>query len=391
MVTPCRTVTRATPATKPVRPLRAPLLKPNMSIGAFTELDVMFTIRPKPRFIMPSTDALMNSMGVSMLASIALIQSSRCQSRKSPGGGPPALLTMMSGSGQAASTCLRPASVVTSTATAVTFTPVFLRISSAVASSSALVRALMTRSTPSWASAMAQPLPKPLLAAQTIALRPLMPISIVLSLVHPRPKLCLAEHRRPDIAAQAQLAVGLQADVGVVDLAVLAVVDVAVFEGVGIGGLLEAPDQGHADHLAGAQRRIGVAVVGRHVGRDRVAVRPLGIDQADDEAADRAVRRIGARPEAHLRKARSRQPGSHHGGRLCGGRRGERAEQRHQNQLSHHASMPPSGRPGQLGQNIGRQPPVDLAPFGQRAAVERGDDAPRRFGRTLHVRDQIVH
>src|SRR3979411_61386 len=53
--------------------------------------------------------------------------------------------------------------------------------------------------------------------------------------------------------------------------------------------------------------------------------------------------------------------------------------------------MPPSGRPGQLGQNIGRQPPVDLAPFGQRAAVERGDDAPRRFGRTLHVRDQIVH
>ena len=53
--------------------------------------------------------------------------------------------------------------------------------------------------------------------------------------------------------------------------------------------------------------------------------------------------------------------------------------------------MPPSGRPGQLGQNIGRQPPVDLAPFGQRPAVERGDDATRRFGRTLHVRDQIVH
>jgi hypothetical protein len=32
-----------------------------------------------------------------MLASIALIQASRSQSRKSPGGGPPALLMMMSG------------------------------------------------------------------------------------------------------------------------------------------------------------------------------------------------------------------------------------------------------------------------------------------------------
>src|SRR5258708_19084380 len=53
--------------------------------------------------------------------------------------------------------------------------------------------------------------------------------------------------------------------------------------------------------------------------------------------------------------------------------------------------MPPSGRPGQVGQNIGRQPPVDLAPFGQRAAVERGDDAPRRFGRTLPGRAQRVH
>src|SRR5690242_9820797 len=198
-----------------------------MSIGAFTELEVMFTMRPKPRFIMPSTVALMNSIGVSMLASTALIQSSRFQSRKLPGGGPPALLTMMSGSGHAARTCLRPSSVVTSTATAVTFTPYFLRISSAVASSSDLVRALITRSTPSPASAVAQPLPRPLLAAQTIALRPLMPISIASTplLADSGPKLGLAEHRRADKAAQAQLAVRLQADVGAVGLAVLAVVD----------------------------------------------------------------------------------------------------------------------------------------------------------------------
>src|SRR5437762_373286 len=129
---------------------------------------------------------------------------------------------------------------------AVTFTPVFLRISSAVASSSDLVRALITRSTPSCASAMAQPLPKPLLAAQTIALRPLMPISIVSlprGLLHARPDLCLTEHRRADIAAQAQRVVRLQRYVGVVNFAILGVVDVPVLEGLRIRRRLEAPDQ----------------------------------------------------------------------------------------------------------------------------------------------------
>ena len=67
-----------------------------MSIGAFTALEVMLTMRPKPRSIMPSTVALISSIGVSMLASSALIQASRSQSRKSPGGGPPALVTRMS-------------------------------------------------------------------------------------------------------------------------------------------------------------------------------------------------------------------------------------------------------------------------------------------------------
>ena len=58
-------------------------------MGAFTAAEVMFTTRPKPRSAMPSTTALISSMGVSMLASTALSQSSRVQSRKSPGGGPP--------------------------------------------------------------------------------------------------------------------------------------------------------------------------------------------------------------------------------------------------------------------------------------------------------------
>jgi hypothetical protein len=40
------------PATKPVRPLRAPLDRPSTSIGAFTAPEVMLTMRPKPRSAM---------------------------------------------------------------------------------------------------------------------------------------------------------------------------------------------------------------------------------------------------------------------------------------------------------------------------------------------------
>ena len=63
--------------------------------------------------------------------------------------------------------------------TAVTFAPVSLRISSAVLSRSAAVRAVITTSTPSRASDMAQARPSPLLAAQTMAFLPLSPRSMV--------------------------------------------------------------------------------------------------------------------------------------------------------------------------------------------------------------------
>src|SRR6195256_4201361 len=132
MVTLAITVLRDNPATKPVRPARAPLDRPRISIGAFTAAEVILTMRPNLRAIMPSTVALISSIGVSMLASIALIQSSRVQLRKSPGGGPPALLIRMSGSGQAFSTASRPAGVVMSPTTSVTVTSgLALRISSA--------------------------------------------------------------------------------------------------------------------------------------------------------------------------------------------------------------------------------------------------------------------
>ncbi len=118
MVTLWATVRRDRPATKPVRPLRAPLDNARMSIGAFTADEVMLTMRPKPRSIIASTVARISAIGASMLASSAAIQSSRSKLRKSPGGGPPALLTRMSTCGQATSAAVRPASVVTSAATA---------------------------------------------------------------------------------------------------------------------------------------------------------------------------------------------------------------------------------------------------------------------------------
>ena len=153
MVTLLITVLREMPATKPVRPARAPLERPSISIGDFTAAEVMLTMRPNFRAIMPSTVALISSIGVSMLASIALIQSSRVQLRKSPGGGPPALLIRMSGSGQAFSTASRPAGVVMSPATSVTVTPgLALRISSAVFFSASAPRAVSVTCTPSLAS-----------------------------------------------------------------------------------------------------------------------------------------------------------------------------------------------------------------------------------------------
>src|SRR5215475_475327 len=158
MVTLAITVLRDRPAMKPVRPARAPLERPSTSIGDFTAAEVMLTMRPNLRAIM----------------------SSRVQLRKSPGGGPPALLTRMSGSGQAFSTASRPACVVISPTISVTVTPgLALRISSAVCLSASAPRAVSVTWTPSLASAIAQARPSPLLDAQTMARRPLIPRSTV--------------------------------------------------------------------------------------------------------------------------------------------------------------------------------------------------------------------
>ena len=117
-------------------------------------------------------------MAVIMLALTAACQSSGVQSRKSPGGGPPALFTKMSTSPAAANALSRPSGVVISQATAVTLAPVAALISSAVRVISASVREQIVTFTPSRAKEVAQPRPSPLLAAQTSAFFPAIPRSI---------------------------------------------------------------------------------------------------------------------------------------------------------------------------------------------------------------------
>ena len=55
----------------------APGIEVRTVTGDITAPEVMLMMRPKPRSAMPSTVALISSMGVSMLASSALIQASR--------------------------------------------------------------------------------------------------------------------------------------------------------------------------------------------------------------------------------------------------------------------------------------------------------------------------
>src|SRR5689334_6617089 len=140
----------------------------------------MLTIRPNRLAIIPSIVDLISMIADNMLASIALIQSSRDQVRKSPGGGPPALLIRMSGEGHAARSASRPAVVVTSEAMLWTVPPHSLAISPAACRNRSSSRAAMKTVTPSRASAEATPRPNPALAPQTMADLPAIPRSTML-------------------------------------------------------------------------------------------------------------------------------------------------------------------------------------------------------------------
>ncbi len=112
-----------------------------------------------------------------MLAWTAACHSASPQSSKLPGAGPPALVTRMSGSGQAASSRSRPSAVVTSAATETTGRPILVASALAASSSGPAERAFSATSTPASASAVAQASPSPLLDPQTMAVRPAMPRS----------------------------------------------------------------------------------------------------------------------------------------------------------------------------------------------------------------------
>ena len=161
MVTFLSATLRATPARKAVRPARAPLDRSRPDNGIFTLCEVMLTILPNRRAAIPSMTRCTSSIGVTMFMVTPASSASRSSSRKSRNGGPPLLFTRMSGAGQAAIRASCPSRVETSAATGITSTPVALRISSAVDSSRARLRALMTTATPASASANAHALPSP--------------------------------------------------------------------------------------------------------------------------------------------------------------------------------------------------------------------------------------
>src|SRR5580704_2028343 len=178
MVTLEAATERATPARNAVSPARAPDDRSSPNSGIFTEPEVMLTMRPNFLATIGSIAFWISSTATIMLAMTPSIIFSRSRSRKSRNGGPALLFTRMSGSGQAANSAFWPSGEATSAATAMILAPVALRSSAAVASSCSLLRPLMTTSQPASASRWAQPRPRPLLDAQTMALRPAIPRSM---------------------------------------------------------------------------------------------------------------------------------------------------------------------------------------------------------------------
>ena len=166
-------------------------------MGAFTEPEVMLTMRPKRRATMPSITPRISATGASMLASSPAIMSAWESSRKSFGGGPPLLLTRMSGSGHAAMSAARPSGVPTSAATGVAGALVASWIARAAASTAAASRPLTITSQPACASAIAQARPRPLLEAQTIARLPLRPRFMLPFPSRPAPEARVRARRPP--------------------------------------------------------------------------------------------------------------------------------------------------------------------------------------------------
>jgi len=181
MVTLLITVLRAMPATNPVRPRGAPLDNPSTSIGRLYRggSDVDDAAELARHHCRPPS-ALISSIGVSMLASIALIQSSRVQfaeiARRRAAGIVDQDIRIRARL-QRGLAAIRRGDVAgdfrhRDTGTGFAYFGGGLRSASAP-------RAVSVTCTPSAASAMAQARPNPLLDAHTSARRPLIPRSTV--------------------------------------------------------------------------------------------------------------------------------------------------------------------------------------------------------------------
>ena len=178
MVTFLSATVRATPARNAVRPARAPDDRSRPASGAFTEAEVMLTMRPNLRCVIGSITFWISSIATIMLAITPSIICWRVSSRKSRNGGPALLLIRMSGSGQAANSAFWPGRRRHVGDYRDDLGPGLLGKFGGGGVERLGVAAVDHDLAAGCASARAQALPSPRLEAQTMALRPAIPRSM---------------------------------------------------------------------------------------------------------------------------------------------------------------------------------------------------------------------
>ena len=161
-----------------VNPLLAAVDKPIVAKGDLTCDDVILTILPNLRLLMPGKTALNKITGTIKFSSRPRLQSSSDQSENFPGGGPPLLFTKISGSGHASIRFVLPCVSLRSATTRVTLDPVSFSIFREASASLSWFLPLIKTVAPSRTRDLAHANPRPWLDAQTIAFFPRNPKSI---------------------------------------------------------------------------------------------------------------------------------------------------------------------------------------------------------------------
>src|SRR5579864_1087554 len=171
---------------RPVTAARNELERSSPSIGCFTDTEVIVRKRPQRLCCMRGSTSRAKYTVLSSVRSIAARHSSSVMSRNFFAGGPPAFVTHISIRPNLCSTAstklLTDSKFVTFSACRKICAPLARSISAAVRSSSSAVRAQIATWQPSLANSSATARPNPLLAAATIATRPLNPRSMRLFL-----------------------------------------------------------------------------------------------------------------------------------------------------------------------------------------------------------------